>query len=87
MILYFSRATSKDKELWDPRELEALAVVWACEELQPYFIGKPFTLIADHANMKWIMHTKHTKGKLARSAIKLSEFDFDIHMFISLAVL
>ena len=78
MILYLSRATSKDEEIWDPRELEALAVIWACEELQPYLIGKPFMLITDHVNLKWIMHTKHTKGKLARWAIKLSEYDFDI---------
>ena len=78
MILYLSRATGKDEEIWDPRKLEALAVVWAFEELRSYLIGKPFTLITDHANLKWIMHTKHTKGKLARWAIKLSEYDFDI---------
>ena len=77
MILYLSRATSKDEEIWDPRESEALAVIWACEELRPYLISKPFTLITDHANLKWIMHTKHTKGKLAMWAIKLSEYDFD----------
>ena len=34
--------------------------------------------MTDHANLKWIMHTKHTKGKLARWAIKLSKYDFDI---------
>ena len=73
-----SSATSKDEEIWDPRELEALAVIWACKELRPYLIGKPFTLITDHANLKWIMHAKNTKGKLARWAIKLSEYDFDI---------
>ena len=76
--MYLSRATSKDEEIWDPFELQALAVVWACEELQLYLISKPLTLITDHANLKWIMHTKHTKGKLARWAIKLSVYDFDI---------
>ena len=78
VIVYLSRATSKNEKIWDPRELEALAVVWACEELRPYLIGKPFTLITDHANLKWIMHTKHTKGKLAKWAVKRSEYDFDI---------
>ena len=47
VILYLSRATSMDEEIWDPRELEALAVVWACEKLDPYLIGKPFMLITD----------------------------------------
>ena len=47
IILYASRALSSVKQKYSQVEREALAVVWACERLKFYLIGKQF----DHLYM------------------------------------
>ena len=34
---------------------EALAIIWALDELRPYLIGKHFTLETDCKNLQWLM--------------------------------
>ena len=41
-------------------------------------MDRPFTLITDHANLKWLMEAKYETGKLARWALRLSQFEFEL---------
>ena len=37
-------------------------------------------LVTDHANLKWLMEAKYETGKLARWALRLSAFEFEIRV-------
>lgn len=36
VICYLSRALTAPEQKWHIRELEVLAILWACEQLRPY---------------------------------------------------
>src|SRR3954464_15023397 len=55
---------------------EALAIIWGCEYFRPYLTGRVFTVVTDHYSLRWLM--KVEKGRLARWALRLQEFNFDI---------
>ncbi|MCP3686732.1 MAG: hypothetical protein GY861_29185, partial [bacterium] len=40
--------------------------------------GKEFTLISDHAPLKWLMSASHSSGRLQRWALTLQEYNFQI---------
>jgi transposase InsO family protein len=72
-VLFLSRSLSESERKWAARELEALAVVWAVNELRPYLEGGPFTVQTDHESLQWLMRTT-TPGRLSRWALALQEF-------------
>jgi hypothetical protein len=76
VIQYASRTLSDGERKWHTTEKEALAIIWACEKFAPYLIGPKFKVISDHASLQWLWNYK--KGRLARWALRASEFDFDI---------
>jgi transposase InsO family protein len=78
VIAYLSRSLSPAEQKWHIRELEALAIVWACEQLRPYLYGRKFIIQTDHDSLRWFLNVKHTSGRLARWALKLSEYEFTI---------
>ncbi|HEY9759020.1 MAG TPA: RNase H-like domain-containing protein, partial [Oculatellaceae cyanobacterium] len=77
-IVYLSRTLTYAERNYDVREKEALAIVWACEELRPYLIGAHFTIVTDHKNLRWVMQATKPQ-RLCRWAMRLSEYDFEIH--------
>lgn len=76
VIQYASRTLSPGERKWHTTEKEALAIIWACEKFAPYLIGPKFKVVTDHASLQWLWDYK--KGRLARWALRASEFDFDI---------
>lgn len=44
----------------------------------PYIEELPFTILTDHASLKWLMSQKELSGRLARWSLKLQSFQFDI---------
>lgn len=72
-IAYIHKTLSQDERKWAVRELEALGVVWACEELRPYISGREFVVETDHESLQWLLDSK-LPGRVARWAIRLQEF-------------
>lgn len=52
--------------------------MFAIEKLRPYIEGTHFTVITDHYCLKWLNNIKDPVGRIARWAIRLQQYDFEI---------
>ncbi|GMF19541.1 unnamed protein product [Phytophthora fragariaefolia] len=77
-VAYASKVNSEAVAKYGISELECLAVVWAVRLFRPHLYGRKFTIVTDHAALKWLMTTKEPAGRLHRWAQTLQEYDFDI---------
>ena len=59
-------------------EKEALAVVWAVKYYRIYVYGTKFLIVTDHSALAWLMNIQDATGRLARWAIYLQAYEFDI---------
>src|SRR5207253_1665429 len=75
-VAFASRRLTADELKYHTQEKEALGIIWACEKFKPYLMGETFDVETDHGSLKWLMGTR--KGRLARWAMRLSEFDLTI---------
>jgi hypothetical protein len=75
--VYLSRTLQPAEKNWATREKEALAILWACETLRPYLIGRKFHVETDHDSLVWLMTAK-SPARFVRWACRLAEFDFII---------
>ena len=77
---FVSRQLNKAEMNYSATEWECLAVVWAIGEFEPFLIDKPFTVVTDHSALKVIADKNTTNKRLARWALLLQEFSFDVHI-------
>lgn len=77
-IAYMSRKLNSAQKNYSVTELECLAALLCVEKFRCYVEGMPFTIITDHASLKWLMNQKDLSGRLARWSLKLQSFDFTI---------
>lgn len=77
-ICFTSRVLSKAERNYTVTEKECLAVITAVEKMRPYVQGYHFTVITDHASLKWLNNLKDPAGRLARWDTKLQAYDFEI---------
>ena len=77
-ILYISRALSAAERNYTTTERECLALVWSLKRLRPYLEGYVFTAVTDHSALKWLRTMKEPTGRLARWALELQHWNFDI---------
>ncbi|KAH8421132.1 hypothetical protein KR222_010583, partial [Zaprionus bogoriensis] len=77
-IAFMSEKLSKAQRNYSVTELECLAVIKGIKKFRAYIEGQDFQVITDHASLQWLMRQKDLSGRLARWAIKLQGFSFNI---------
>lgn len=78
VICYLSRSLTKAERKYTTTEKELLAVLFAVEKLRPYLEMTKFTVITDHYSLKWLFNIKSPSGRIARWALRLQQYDFDV---------
>lgn len=77
-ISFMSVKLNQAQKNYTTTELECLAAVISVKKFRPYVEGHDFTLITDHASLKWLMSLKDLSGRLARWSLLLQSFNFEI---------
>ncbi|KAE9044507.1 hypothetical protein PR003_g2808 [Phytophthora rubi] len=77
-VAYASKVNSAAEANYSITELECLAVVWSVKLFRPYLYGRSFTIVTDHAALKWLMTRPNPAGRLHRWSLTLQEYEFEI---------
>ena len=77
-IGYFSRKLNDAEKRYNTTEKEALAIVSGVKNFAQYLFGYKFTILTDHAPLRYIFQYKATIPRITRWALLLAEFDFEI---------
>lgn len=78
VICYISKSLSRTERNCSTTERECLAVIYSIEKLRPYLEGVRFTVITDNFSLLWLDRLKQPNGRLARWAVRLQAFDYEI---------
>ena len=76
-IMWMGRKLAKPEVNYCTRDQELLAVLYCIERCRMYLYGRHFIVRTDHLNLCWL-YDNDQEGRVARWAIKLNAYDFDI---------
>ena len=77
-IVYGGRNFSDTEKKYSVTEREALSVIVAIQKCRPYLLGNHLTVVVDHQALKWLISLRDPTGRLARWALMLQGYDFNI---------
>ena len=77
-IAYFSRKLLPRETRYAVVEKECAAIVAALKHFEVYLVGRKFVVQTDHHALQYLDQTKSSNGHLARWALMLQPFDFEI---------
>ena len=77
-LAFAGRDLTPAERNYSATERECLAVVEGIKKFEPYLHSNPFTVITDHAALKWLMNIKDPKSRLAKWALTLQAYDMKI---------
>ena len=78
VIAYGGRSLSPCEKKWSTSEQEMLAVLEGIRSYRIYLSDKKFTIYTDHKALKYVMDQKRSTGRLARWAMEIQSYQFDI---------
>jgi len=78
VIAYNGRNFNNAEINYSTTDREALALVEGIKKFQPYLHGRKITVHTDHNALQWLMSITNPVGRLARWALLLQQFNFDI---------
>ncbi|PFX29727.1 Potassium channel subfamily T member 1 [Stylophora pistillata] len=80
VVTYASRSLTATEQRYSQTEREALAVVWACEDLHLYVYGKPITVYTDHKPLVTIYDNPSSKpsARIERWALRLQPYQITV---------
>ena len=77
-IGYVARKLSGAEGRYTVTEKEAGAVVFAIAKFRHILLGRRFTLVTDHTALRALLTHSQARGRLARWAIAVQEYEFDV---------
>ena len=78
VIAYNVRGLNQAERNYTTTEREALALVECIKKFQPYLHDRKFVVFTDHSSLRWLMNVKYANGRLARWALLLQQYNFEI---------
>lgn len=77
-VAFISKKLNKAQRNYTVTEQECFAAIVALKNFRAYVEGHEFTIITDHASLKWLMSNHDLKSRLARWALALQSYRFKI---------
>ena len=77
-IAFGGRSLSPCERNWSTSEQEMLAVIEGIRAYKIYLSDKKFTIYTDHKALKYVMDQKRSTGRLARWAMEIQGYQFEI---------
>lgn len=77
-IAFMSKKLNQAQRNYSVTEQECLAAMLSIKKFRAYVEGHEFTVITDHASLKWLMSQTDLSTRLARWALKLQGYRFKI---------